>query len=60
MQSKSASNRKVIDVSHHQSDRGVVGWAAVKEDSVAEVFIKASEGGSGRDKAFASHLNKWP
>ncbi|MFC4808871.1 GH25 family lysozyme [Paenibacillus sp. GCM10023250] len=55
MQSKSASNVKIIDVSHHQSDRGAIDWAAVREDGVAGAFIKASEGGSGRDKAFAAN-----
>ncbi|MBO7745097.1 glycoside hydrolase [Paenibacillus sp. MWE-103] len=57
MQSKSASNVKVIDVSHHQSDRGAIDWAAVKEDGVAGAFVKASEGGSGRDKGFAANAS---
>lgn len=41
MQSKSTSNVKVIDVSHHQ---GVINWAAVKSDGVLGALIKATEG----------------
>ncbi|ACT03772.1 glycoside hydrolase family 25 protein [Paenibacillus sp. JDR-2] len=41
MQAKSASNIKIIDVSHHQ---GLINWAAVKSDGVQGAFIKATEG----------------
>ncbi|NBD24811.1 GH25 family lysozyme [Paenibacillus glycinis] len=55
MQAKSATNLKVIDVSHHQNDRGKIDWAKVKTDGVAGVFVKATEGGSGHDKQFSSN-----
>ncbi|TCM93120.1 GH25 family lysozyme M1 (1,4-beta-N-acetylmuramidase) [Paenibacillus sp. BK033] len=41
MQAKSASNVKIIDVSHHQ---GSINWTAVKSDGVKGAFIKATEG----------------
>ncbi|WP_201009038.1 GH25 family lysozyme [Paenibacillus glycanilyticus] len=47
MQSKSASNVKVIDVSHYQ---GVINWAAVKTDGVQGVLIKATEGRTDTDE----------
>ncbi|WP_336772288.1 GH25 family lysozyme [Paenibacillus sp. MMO-58] len=47
MQSKSASNVKVIDVSHYQ---GVINWAAVKSDGVQGVMIKATEGRTDTDE----------
>jgi Lyzozyme M1 (1,4-beta-N-acetylmuramidase) len=52
MQSKSASNVKVIDVSHHQ---GVINWAAVKADGVQGVLIKATEGRTELDDKFATN-----
>lgn len=52
MQSKSASNIKVIDVSHHQ---GSINWPKVKEDGVAGAFIKATEGKTGIDSKFSSN-----
>lgn len=55
MQAKSASNVKVIDVSHHQNDRGSIDWKATKADGVAGAFIKATEGGTGIDKKFSSN-----
>jgi Lyzozyme M1 (1,4-beta-N-acetylmuramidase) len=41
MQAKSASNVRIIDVSHHQ---GLINWTAVKSDGVQGAFIKATEG----------------
>lgn len=49
MQTKSASNIKVIDISHHQ---GKIDWTAVKEDGVQGAFIKATEGRTGLDTKF--------
>lgn len=53
MQSKSDSNVKVIDISHHQ---GAVDWARVKADGVVGAFIKATEGGSVIDDTFAINV----
>ena len=39
-----------IDVSHHQ---GVIDWAKVAGDDVAFAYLKATEGGDFRDRAFA-------
>lgn len=39
-----------IDVSHHQ---GPIDWPAVAGDDVAFAYIKASEGGDFKDRAFA-------
>jgi lysozyme len=52
MQAKSASNIKVIDVSHHQ---GSIDWKKVKADGVQGVFIKATEGGSMIDLKLSSN-----
>jgi lysozyme len=41
MQSRDASNVKIIDVSHHQ---GLINWPKVATDGVKGVFIKASQG----------------
>ncbi|WP_336774218.1 GH25 family lysozyme [Paenibacillus sp. MMO-58] len=49
MQAKSASNVKVIDVSHHQTS---INWASVKADGVQGVFIKATEGKTVLDEKF--------
>jgi GH25 family lysozyme M1 (1,4-beta-N-acetylmuramidase) len=49
MQAKSASNVKVIDVSHHQ---GTINWSLVKADGVQGVFIKATEGKTVLDDKF--------
>lgn len=57
MQTKTASNLKVIDVSHYQNDRGSIDWKAVKADGVSGAFIKASEGGSSKDPAFGSNAS---
>ncbi len=47
MQSKSTSNVKVIDVSHHQ---GAINWSLVKSDGVLGAYIKATEGKTGLDE----------
>lgn len=60
MQAKTASNIKVIDVSHHQNDRGQIDWSKVKSDGVAGAFIKATEGGTGIDKKFSSNAVSAP
>jgi len=39
-----------IDVSHHQ---GAIDWPRVARDDVAFVYMKATEGGDHRDRAFA-------
>lgn len=52
MQSKSATNVKVIDVSHHQ---GSIDWAKVKASGVKGAFIKATEGKTGVDLKFSSN-----
>lgn len=52
MQAKTASNVKVIDVSHHQKS---IDWKAVKADGVEGVFVKATEGGSYIDMKLSSH-----
>ncbi len=39
-----------IDVSHHQ---GVIDWKTVAGDDVAFAYLKATEGGDFRDRAFA-------
>lgn len=39
-----------IDVSHHQ---GVIDWKTVDGDDVAFAYLKATEGGDFRDRAFA-------
>lgn len=39
-----------IDVSHHQ---GVIDWKKVARDDVAFAYLKATEGGDFRDRAFA-------
>lgn len=41
-----------IDVSHHQ---GSIDWPRVARDDVAFVYMKATEGGDHRDRAFARH-----
>jgi GH25 family lysozyme M1 (1,4-beta-N-acetylmuramidase) len=50
MQARSASNVKVIDVSHYQ---GTIDWKAVKADGVKGAFIKATEGRTGLDEKLA-------
>lgn len=52
MQARSASNIKVIDVSHHQAS---VDWKKVKVDGVQGAFIKATEGGSMIDMKLSSY-----
>jgi lysozyme len=52
MQAKTASNVKILDVSHHQ---GSINWTAVKSDGVQGTFIKATEGKSGIDMKFSSN-----
>jgi lysozyme len=52
MQAKTASNVKIIDVSHHQ---GSINWASVKADGVQGTFIKATEGKSMVDLKFSSN-----
>ncbi|BBH19875.1 hypothetical protein Back11_12200 [Paenibacillus baekrokdamisoli] len=52
MQTKSPSNLKVIDVSHHQ---GSINWPKVKSDGVDGAFIKATEGKTGIDSKFSSN-----
>jgi len=41
-----------IDVSHHQ---GAIDWVRAASDDVAFAYIKASEGGDFRDRAFAAN-----
>jgi lysozyme len=60
VQTKTASNIKVIDVSHHQNDKGKIDWKAVKADGVAGAFIKATEGGRGIDLKFSSNAQGAP
>ncbi|MBO7747339.1 glycoside hydrolase [Paenibacillus sp. MWE-103] len=55
MQARSASNVKVIDVSHHQNDQGPIDWKMVKAGGVAGAFIKATEGGASKDLAFPAN-----
>lgn len=43
-----------IDVSHHQ---GEIDWAAIPKDKIKFVYIKASEGGDWRDKAFEQNFS---
>lgn len=38
-----------LDVSHHQRE---VDWSAVRNDNIAFVYLKASEGGDHRDRLF--------
>ncbi|NBD24478.1 GH25 family lysozyme [Paenibacillus glycinis] len=52
MQARSASNLKVIDVSHHQ---GIVNWDKVRTDGVVGVFMKATEGGGFKDSTLPSN-----
>lgn len=52
MQAKSASNIKVIDVSHHQDK---IDWKKVAADGVKGAFIKATEGGSMIDLKLSSN-----
>lgn len=52
MQAKTASNVKIIDVSHHQER---IDWKAVKADGVAGAIIKATEGKSGIDMKYSSN-----
>jgi lysozyme len=52
MQAKTASNVKILDVSHHQ---GSINWTAVKTDGVQGTFIKATEGKSSIDMKFSSN-----
>lgn len=44
-----------IDVSHHQ---GEIEWAKVAADDVTFAYIKATEGGDFRDKAFARNWSE--
>lgn len=60
MQAKTTSNLKVIDVSHHQNDKGKIDWAKVKADGVAGAFIKATEGTKGIDIKFSSNAQGAP
>jgi lysozyme len=60
MQAKSASNVKVVDVSHYQNDRGKIDWSKVRADGVAGVIIKATEGGSGIDLKFSANATSAP
>lgn len=53
MQTRTNSNIKVIDVSHHQTR---IDWAAVKADGVQGAFIKATEGGNSIDMKFSSNV----
>ncbi|SEO60565.1 GH25 family lysozyme [Paenibacillus sp. OV219] len=55
MQARSASNVKVIDVSHHN---GIIDWKKVKADGVMGVFIKASEGTTFVDDKFKTNANE--
>ncbi|SFJ44585.1 lysozyme [Paenibacillus sp. UNC496MF] len=57
MQARSASDIKVIDVSHHQNDRRPIDWKAVKAGGVAGAFIKATEGGASKDPTFAANAS---
>lgn len=52
MQAKTASNVKVIDVSHHQDK---IDWKKVKADGVQGAFIKATEGGNMIDLKLSSN-----
>ncbi|MBM7565072.1 GH25 family lysozyme [Paenibacillus sacheonensis] len=52
MQAKSASNLKVIDVSHYQ---GNVDWKKVRGDGVVGAFIKATEGTTFKDSTLSSN-----
>lgn len=49
MQTKSSTNIKGIDVSHHQ---GQIDWLKVKSDGVKYAFIKTTEGKSSVDSMF--------
>lgn len=55
MQAKTPSNLKIIDVSHHQNDKGKIDWNAVKSDGVAGVIIKATEGKTWIDMKLSSN-----
>lgn len=57
MQSRSASNVKVIDVSHHNADTVAIDWVKVKADGVLGVYVKASEGATYKDPKLAQNLN---
>lgn len=57
MQTKEASNVKVIDVSHHQNS---IDWKTVKGDGVAGAFIKATEGSKSVDLKFSSNATSAP
>jgi lysozyme len=52
VQAKTASNVKIIDVSHHQDK---IDWKKVAADGVQGVFIKATEGGSMIDLKLSSN-----
>lgn len=57
MQTKSANNVKVIDVSHYQKS---IDWKSAKADGVQGAFIKATEGGSRVDLKFAANATAAP
>ncbi|QAY65557.1 glycoside hydrolase family 25 protein [Paenibacillus protaetiae] len=50
MQNRSAGNAQGIDVSRYQ---GQIDWTKVRNDGISFVFVKATEGETGRDPYFA-------
>jgi lysozyme len=52
MQSRSASNIKIIDVSHHQN---TIDWPKVKAAGIQGAFVKATEGVGYTDPQFRSN-----
>ncbi|SNS39334.1 lysozyme [Sphingomonas laterariae] len=51
-QARSVALQQGIDVSHHQ---GRIDWQQLPRQGVTFAYIKASEGGSHRDRAFAAN-----
>lgn len=49
---------EIVDVSHHQNDKGKIDWAAVRKSGIVGAIIKGTEGNGYVDPFFKSNLRE--